>query len=101
DDLAVALEDLGLDLADVFVREDRQTDVAGQDLRARFTHARRTQRIRGARPPELGRRAFPTLEERPWRPRRLEGTAGEPPIHCLKSGPSQVRETRGRGLDHK
>ena len=54
DDLAVALDDLRLDLADVLVDERCSMRLlAGEDARARFAHAGRAQRIGRARPAEL------------------------------------------------
>jgi hypothetical protein len=52
EDLAVALDDLRLDLADMACRDLVKIDVSGENARARFAHARRTQRVGRARPAE-------------------------------------------------
>ena len=52
DDLAVALDDGGRDLADVLVDERLDRLFAGEDPRARLAHAGRAERIGRARPAE-------------------------------------------------
>jgi hypothetical protein len=52
DDPSVALEDVRLDLAPVIVDERVDVDFTGENALARLAHARRAQRVGGARPPE-------------------------------------------------
>ncbi len=51
-ELAFAFDDLGLDLADLFVRQNVDRQVAVEDLLTNFRHALGTKRIGGARPAE-------------------------------------------------
>ena len=59
-DLAVALDDLGLDFADLFVAQDLDRQFAVDDLVADLRNALRAERIGGARPAEVAASAFPT-----------------------------------------
>ncbi len=89
DDLAVALEDVRLDLADVFLDQRLDRLIAAQDARARFTDAGRAQRIGRARPTELRLRSLAALQQRRRRPLRLEGLRGNLSIEGLKRGPGE------------
>ena len=94
DDLAVALDDVRLDLADVLVDQRLDRLLAGQDPLPRFLDAGRAQRIGRARPAERRLGALVALQERRRRPLGLEGAGLEPTIDGLKCGPG---ETRGAG----
>ena len=50
EDFAVALDDLGFDLADLFVAEDFDRQLAIENLLADFGNTLRAQRVRGTRP---------------------------------------------------
>ena len=53
-DLAVALDDLGLDFADLFIQEDFVRQLAVEDLLADLGYALGAERICGARPAQRG-----------------------------------------------
>ena len=63
-DLAVALDDLSLDLADFFVQQNFVGQLAIENLLTDFRHTLRTERVRGARPAERRLRFFVGLEQR-------------------------------------
>ena len=67
-DLAVALDDGGLDLADFFVHQHFVRQLAVENLLADFGHALRAQRIGGARPAQRRLGLFVGLEQRLVRP---------------------------------
>ena len=71
-DLAVALDDLRLDLAGLVGVEDFEGRLAVQDLLADFRDAARAQRIGLARPAERRLGLFPGLEQRLVGPFRSE-----------------------------
>src|SRR5437879_7186755 len=71
-DLAVAFDNLRLDLADLFVHEVAPIFIAMNDGFASFFDAIRTQRIGLPRPAERRLGLFPRLEERFVRPFRSE-----------------------------
>ena len=62
-DLAVLLDDLGLDLAQLFVLQDLDRQLAVEDLLADIRDALGTERIGLARPAQLGLLLFPALEQ--------------------------------------
>ena len=64
EDLAVALDDLGLDLAGLFVQQNFVRQLAIDDLLADFRDALRAQRICAAGPSERGLRLLIRLEQR-------------------------------------
>ena len=67
-DLAVFLDDVGLDLADLLVAQNLDRNLAVQNLLADLRDALRTQRIGLARPAEFRLLLFPALEKRLVRP---------------------------------
>ena len=71
-DLAVALDNLRLDLADFLVDEVGPILLAVHDGVARFFHAIGAERIRGARPAERGLGLLPGLQQRLIGPFRRE-----------------------------
>ena len=71
-DLAVFLDDVGLDLADLLVAQDLDRDLAVQNLLADLGDALGTQRIGLARPAEFRLLLFPALEKRLVGPLRDE-----------------------------
>ncbi len=73
-DLAVALDDFGLDLADFFVHQHFVGQFAVEDLLADFRHALGAQRVGGTRPAERRLGLFVGLQQRLVRPfRRRRG----------------------------
>src|SRR5205814_7724456 len=79
-----------LDLADVRGDQRLHRLLARENARARLTHARRTERVGGARPAELRRRALAALQERRRRPRRLKRRAVDAAVEGLKCGPEDA-----------
>ncbi len=92
--LAVTLDDLRLDLADVLVDQRLDRLLAGEDAGPRLLDAGRAQRIGRAGPAELGLRPLVALHERSRRPLGLERIGLDPTVDGLKHGPG---ETRGAG----
>src|SRR5262249_46785182 len=87
DHFAVALEDLRLDLADVIVDERLDRLLAGENARARLTHAGRAERVGRARPAEWRLRSFAAAQQRRRRPCGAKRLRVDSPIDCLKRGP--------------
>ena len=77
DDLAVLLDDLGLDLAGLAVDELAQRALAVEDRGAHLLHAARAERVGLARPAELREGALAALEQRRRRPVGLRRRALE------------------------
>ena len=75
-DLAVALDDLRLDLADLLVDQVGPVLLAVHDGVARFLHAVGAERVRRARPAERGLGLLPGLQQRLIGPFRREGWIG-------------------------
>ena len=71
-DLAVALDDLRLDLADLLGEQDLVVPLAVEDLLARLAHARRAERVGLARPAERRLHLLPRLQQRLLGPLRRE-----------------------------
>ena len=71
-DLAVTLDDLRLDLADLLVQQHRVVALAVQDLLPRLAHADRAQRVGLARPAERRLDLLPRLQQRLLGPGRGE-----------------------------
>ena len=71
-DLAVALEDRRLDLADLLVQQDADVLLAVEDLLPRFAHAGRAERVGLARPAERRLGLLLRLQQRLVRPLRGE-----------------------------
>src|SRR5262249_44628460 len=75
-DLAVAFDDVRLDLADFLVEKNPVVALAVQDLLPRFPYAFRAQRVGLARPAKWRLHLLPRLEQwlvRPVRRERLRG----------------------------
>src|SRR5262249_4686648 len=93
-DLAVALDDLRLDLADLLVDERFHRLLAREDAATRFFDAGRAERV--GRPGESQRRlrALPAFQQRRRCPCGLEGLAVEAAVDGLKDGPYSLRRLR-------
>ena len=72
-DLAVALDDLRLDLADLLVEQNRHVLLAVDDRLPRLARARRAQRVGLTRPAQRRLRLLPRFVQRLLRPLRREG----------------------------
>src|SRR5262249_38574483 len=86
-DLAVAFEDVSLDLADVILDERIDRLFTGEDATTSFFDTGRTERIRDAGPAEGWLRTLPALQERRGRPVRLKRLAFETPVNGLNHRP--------------
>ena len=75
-DLAVALDDLGLNLPDLLVQQDLVITLAVENLLARLAHADRAERVGLARPAKRGLHFLPGLLQRDVRPLRDERVSG-------------------------
>src|SRR5215472_11498460 len=71
--LSVTLDNLGLDLADLFMNQIHPILLPVENRFARFLYTIRAQRIRGARPPEGRLRFLPRFEQRLLGPLWCEG----------------------------
>src|SRR5581483_3992066 len=98
DDLPVLLEDLGFDLAGLAFDELAEGARPVEDRRSDLLHATRTQRIGGARPPELRERPLPPLEQRSGRPRGLGRWPLELLVEVLDCRPRRPRRLRRQML---
>ena len=88
-DLAVALDHLGLDLAGLFGVQHVERRLAVQNLLADFGHAARAQRIGVARPAQRGLGLFPRLEQGLFRPFRREARVLADLIELIEDEPSR------------
>jgi hypothetical protein len=86
-DLAVALDDLGFDFADLFGEQDRVVALAVEDFLAGFTHADRTERIGLARPAERRLHFLPRLLQWPIRPLRDKARVRLDAVQCVEDDP--------------
>ena len=93
-DLAVFLDDVGLDLADLLVPQDLDRDLAIQNLLADLGDALGTQRIGLARPAEFRLLLFPTLEKRLIGPFRYESRIPVDGVQLVIDMPSGIRRHR-------
>ena len=89
-DLAVALDDVGFDLANVRVDQRGDGLFAGENSRPGFAHAARAQRVGRPRPAQLRSRTLRALHERRRRPRGLKGWRLELPVDGLEQRPGQA-----------
>ena len=80
-DLAVAFDDGGLDLADLLVQQDLVVALAVEDLLARFANAGRAERVGLARPAERRLHLLPRLLNRLVGPLGREGLC---PLHGVE-----------------
>jgi hypothetical protein len=71
-DLAVALDDLGLDLSDFLIKKDLVRELAVNDLLADLRDALRAERVGGARPAERRPGLLKRFKQRLIRPVRNE-----------------------------
>ena len=95
-DLAVALDDLRLDLADFFVEENLVGELAVDDLLADGGHALGAERIGGTRPAE-GRLLFlVALQEGLVAPARGEAGVGADLVDAAEDGPACFRGQNNR-----
>jgi hypothetical protein len=86
--LAVALDDGGLDLADLFVHQHFVRQFAVENLLADFRHTLRAQRIGGARPAERWLGFFVGLEQRLVGPLGRGRRIGLDAIQAVEHNPS-------------
>ncbi len=84
---AVAFDDLGLDLADLFVHQNVDREMPVKNLLTYFRHAPGTQRIGGARPTEGRLRFFPGLEQGFFGPLRNRRLIGSNAVESFKNCP--------------
>src|SRR5262245_5646867 len=61
-DFAIAFDNLGLDLANLFIDQNRDILFATKNVLARLNYAVRTQRVRDSRPTECRLRFLPGLK---------------------------------------
>ena len=87
EDLAVALDDLGLDLAGLLVHEDLDRQLAVDDLLADFGDALGTERVGGARPAERRLGLLIRLQQRLVRPLGRERWVGINAIELVENHP--------------
>ena len=97
-DLAVALDDLGLDLADLLVQQDFVGQLAVDDLLADLGNALGAQRIGGTRPAERRLFLLVGLQEGLFRPFRRERRVGADAVDPLKNRPRALGKDRYRSL---
>jgi hypothetical protein len=99
-DLAVALDDVGLDLAGATVHQIGQLAPSRQDVFADFLHTLGAQRVGLPGPAERGKRALAALEQRPGCPSRVRRRLLELRVEKLHKRPSSLRHGHryARGL---
>ncbi len=93
-DLAVALEDGRLDLADLLVQQHADVFLAVQNFLTRLTRARRAQRIGFARPAEWRLGLLVRLEQRLVRPLGRERRTLIDLVQAVENRPGAVRGDR-------
>ena len=98
-DLAVALDDLRLDLADLLVQQDLVVTLAIEDLLARFAHAHGAQRVGLARPAERRLHFLPGLLKRNVRPLGNERASRFDAVQGIESDPGTLRGVSQSLLD--
>ncbi len=86
-DLAVAFDDLRLDLAHLLVHQNVYRQMPVENLLPYFRHALRTKRIRRPRPAQRRLRLFPRLEQRLVRPLRSWRLIRSNAVEALKNCP--------------
>ena len=99
-DLAVALDDLGLDLADFFVHQNVNGQMAVENLLANFGHALRAERVGRARPAQRRLRLFPGLEQRLIGPLRGRRRIGSNAVQAFENWPMRQWRRRSRPSQH-
>ena len=87
-DLAVALDDLGFDLAGLSIVQHVEGSLAIEDLLADFRYATGAERIGVARPAQWGLGLFPRLQQGLVRPRRHEAGVLADLIKFIEHDPS-------------
>ncbi len=90
DDLAVLLDDIGLDFAQFFVLQDLDRQLAVEDLLADVGDALGAKRIGLARPAQLGLLLLPALEQGLVGPLRSERRVRVDRIQLVKNEPGRV-----------
>ena len=86
-DLAVALDDLRLDLADLLVHQHFDRQLAVEDLLADLRNALRAQRVGGARPAQRRLRLLVRLQQRLVRPLRRKRRIGMNAVQFVENDP--------------
>ena len=95
EDLAVALDDLGLDFADLLVEQDFVGQLAVEDLLADLGDALGTERVSGARPAEGRLLLLIALEEGLVAPLGGEGGVGADAVQLLENNPRSLGRVDG------
>ena len=98
-DLAIALDDLCLDLAHFFVEQDLMRQLAIHDLLANLRHAARAERIGAARPAQRRLALLPGLEQRLVGPFWGERRIGVNAVQLVKNLPGGACGHRNRLLN--
>ena len=94
-DLAVALDDLGLDFAHLLVEQDFVGQLAVENLLANLGDALGTERVRGARPAERRLFLLPALLQRLVAPLGREGGVGADAVQALEDNPGSLGRVNG------
>ena len=89
-DLAVALDDLRLDLAHLFVQQNFVRQLAVKNLLANLRYALGAKRIGRARPAQRRLFLLPALLQRLVAPLRRECVIGADPVQLLKNNPRSL-----------
>jgi hypothetical protein len=89
-DLAVALDDLGLDLPDFLVHQNFVWQVPIQNLLPDFRHALGAKRIRCTRPAERGLGLFVRFEQRLVRPLGSRRRVGVDAVQAIEHNPGAL-----------
>ena len=93
-DLAVALDDLGLDLADLLVEQDFVGQLAVDDLLADLRNALGAERVGGAGPAERRLLFLVGLQQRLVAPLGGEAGVGRDRVQFVEYGPSGLCSIR-------
>jgi len=98
EDLAVALDDLSLDFADLLVEQDFVGEFAIENLLADLGNALGTERVSGARPAQRRLLLLIALLERLVAPLGGEGRVGADAVEPLVDDPGALRRVHGNFL---
>src|SRR6185312_906309 len=89
--LAIALDDLGLDFANLLIQKDLVRQLAVENLLAALRDALGAQRVGGARPAQGRLFLLPALQERLFAPLGGEGGVGADAVNALEDSPGALR----------
>ena len=96
--LAVALDDLRFDFADLLVEKNFVRQLAVDNLLADFRNTLRTKRVRGARPAERRLFLLPGFQQRLIGPLRRERRIRPNAVQLLEDGPGALGREGHRSL---